>query len=295
MGSGNMFNRYNLGELLLAGYAWLFARRPLVAFHRLLFHVALRGLGVFNYQSFRISGEFYLVRKLLPKLFSGKTNLVFFDVGANEGNYSETLLAAFPDSFVYSFEPHGKTFQRLESRLAGRGHAFNYGLGEVAATMQLYDVGNDAGTSHASLYPDVVSEIHHKSANSVEVEIRVLDDVVTDLELDRIDFLKIDTEGNELSVLKGASRLLAEGRVGIIHFEFNEMNVISGCFMREFSLMLKNYRLFRLLPNALLEIEGMPVLTEIFGFQNIVAINRDHPFFSSRSATRNHHHAAETG
>ncbi len=275
------FGKYNMGEWMLAGYAWLFARKPLVPIHRLMLHVALRGLGVFNYQSFRISGEFYLVRKLLPKLFAGKSDLVFFDVGANEGNYSETLLSAFPDSTVYSFEPHGKTFQRLEARLAGRGNAFNYGLGDAEATLQLYDVGNDEGTSHASLYPDVVSEIHHKPVNSVEVEIRVLDDVAAELKLDRIDFLKIDTEGNELSVLKGASCLLTEGRVGIIHFEFNEMNVISGCFMREFSLMLKNYRLFRLLPNALLEIEGMPVLTEIFGFQNVVAINRDHPFLTA--------------
>ena len=274
------FGKYNMGEWILAGYAWLFARKSLVKFHQLLFHVALRGLGVFNYQSFRISGEFYLVRKLLPQLFSDKTDLVFFDVGANEGNYSETLLSSFPSASVYSFEPHKKTFQRLEARLAGRAKVFNYGLGESAGILQLFDVGDDAGTSHASLYAEVISDIHHQPTLASEVEIKVLDEIIGELGVGRIDFLKIDTEGNELSVLKGVSRLLVEGRVGIIHFEFNEMNVVSGCFMREFVQLLGNYRLFRLLPNALLEIKGMPVLTDIFGFQNIVAIPCNHPFLA---------------
>lgn len=276
------FWKYNIGEWILAGYARLFARKPLVPFHRLMLHVALRGLGVFNYQSFRISGEFYLVRKLLPRLLAGKDNPVVFDVGANEGNYSETILKAFPDARLYAFEPHGKTFQRLEARLGERGKAFNYGLGESAGSMELFDVGDEAGTSHASLYPDVISDIHHKATQSVQVEIKVLDEVAEELDIERIDFLKIDTEGNELSVLTGASRLLTEGKVGIIHFEFNEMNVISGCFMRDFVQMLESYRLFRLLPNALLEIEGMPVVTEIFGFQNIVAIPRNHPVFAGQ-------------
>ena len=275
-----MFSKYNFRELVLTGYAWLFARKPLVPFHRLMFHVALRGLGVFNYQSFRISGEFYLIRKLLPKLLEGKVDPVLFDVGANEGSYSMALLDAFPESLVYSFEPHSKTFQRLEGRLAGQGHAFNCGLGESTGTMQLFDVGNNNGTSHASLYPEVISDIHHRPTSSVEVKIKELDNIAEEIEVDRIDFLKIDTEGNELAVLKGASCLLKENRIGIIHFEFNEMNVISRCFMRDFQKLLKDYRLFRLLPNALLEIEGMPVLTELFGFQNIIAIQRNHPFLA---------------
>ncbi len=277
------FGKYNMGEWMLAGYAWLFARKPLIKFHQLLFHVGLRGMGIFNYQSFRISGESYLIHKLLPQLFYTHSELVFFDVGANEGTYSESLLSSFPAASIHSFEPHPKTFQRLEDRLKGRAHTFNYGLGETAGTLQLFDVEDTAGTSHASLYSEVIRDIHYKEVHAVDVEIKLLDEVVKELGVKHIDLLKIDTEGNELAVLKGASRLLAEGRLSIIHFEFNEMNVISGCFMREFILLLGNYRLFRLLPNALLEIEGRPIITEIFGFQNVIAIPRYHPFLKENT------------
>lgn len=77
-------------------------------------------------------------------------------------------------------------------------------------------------------------------------------------------------------------RLLAENRIGVIHFEFNEMNEGSGCFMRDFRTVLAGYRFFRLLPNALLELSREPVLSEIFGFQNIIAIREDHEWLRYR-------------
>lgn len=272
--------KYSFGDLFLVGFAWIFARHIFVPFNKLLFHLAIRGLGVFNYQTFRISGERYLVRKLLPRLVPNADPLVMFDVGANEGNYSSCLLAIFPKAVITCFEPHGKTYERLLGRLGGRCRVLNIGLGEARGAMRLYDVGTGIdGTSHASLYPEVITEIHHQSHGAVEVEIRTLDDVANEIGITRIDFLKIDTEGNELSVLKGAKRLLDENRIGIIHFEFNEMNVISRSFMRDFRLLLEGYRLFRLLPNSLLELADIPVLTELFGFQNIVAVKSDHPCF----------------
>lgn len=283
MDKKKQFGKFGFGEVLLAGYAHIFARRLLVPLHRLMFHVSIRGLGVFNYQNFHISGEHYLVRRLLPKLLASSTSPILFDVGANEGSFSEDLVSAFPEASIYSFEPHRITFARLKSRVGGRCQVFNYGLGDMAGSMKLYDVGgHEEGTSHASLYADVISDIHHREIDSVDVEIKTLDDVAVELGIAKIDFLKIDTEGNELSVLKGARRLLLESNVGVIHFEFNEMNVVSRCFMRDFAAMLKEYKLFRLLPKSLLELSDMPALTEIFGFQNIIAIKKNHEYLKAR-------------
>ena len=98
-------------------------------------------------------------------------------------------------------------------------------------------------------------------------------DVIADLHgVGRIDYLKIDTEGNELAVLEGAARLLAESRVGYIHFEFNEMNVVSRVFLRDFRKLLPSHRLYRLLPRGLLPLGERIVATEIFAFQNILAV-----------------------
>ncbi len=165
------------------------------------------------------------------------------------------LKSCFPSARIYAFEPHGIAFERLSKALGDGFIAFNAGLGERAGIMQLYDVAyDDGGTSHASLYPAVIKDLHGADMAAVDVEIKALDDVAEELGIERIDFLKIDAEGHDLYVLKGARRLLAEQRIGAIYFEFNEMNIVSRCFMRDFTQILQSYRLFRLLPNALLEL-----------------------------------------
>lgn len=60
------YGKYSVGEVLMVGYAWLFSRRFLQPFNKLMFHLSLRGMGIFNYQTFHISGEHYLIHRLLP-------------------------------------------------------------------------------------------------------------------------------------------------------------------------------------------------------------------------------------
>jgi len=102
-----------------------------------------------------------------------------------------------------------------------------------------------------------------------------LDDFTEKEKITYIDFLKIDTEGNELAVLLGASNLLEHKKIGCIHFEFNEMNIISRVFFRDFRKTLCNYDLYRLLPNGLLPICDSPVLNELFAYQNVIALPKN--------------------
>ena len=71
---------------------------------------------------------------------------------------------------------------------------------------------------------------------------------------------------------KGAQKLLAGKSIRLIQFEFNEMNVISRNYMRDFLELLSNYQLHRLLPDGLLPLNNCVLDTELFGFQNILAI-----------------------
>lgn len=83
-------------------------------------------------------------------------------------------------------------------------------------------------------------------------------------------------EGNELAVLKGGEKSISEGKIKAIHFEFNEMNVSSRVFFRDFWKLLKDYQIYRLLPREMLEINHYSPLTcEIFAYQNIVAILKE--------------------
>ena len=87
-----------------------------------------------------------------------------------------------------------------------------------------------------------------------------------------VKFLKIDTEGNELNVLLGAKRLLKENRIETIQFEFNEMNVMSRVFFRDFLELMPDHTFYRLLPAGLLPIgKYSPLTNEIFAYQNVIA------------------------
>ena len=69
--------------------------------------------------------------------------------------------------------------------------------------------------------------------------------------------------------------MLKNNAVGIIHFEFNEMNIVSGHFLRDFEQLLTDFQLYRLLPKGLVILNDMPILTELYGFQNVIAIRKD--------------------
>ena len=88
-------------------------------------------------------------------------------------------------------------------------------------------------------------------------------------------FLKIDVEGFELEVLRGAQRMLSEGRIVAIQFEFNEMNVVGRVFVGDFFHLLgPTYTLYRLLPHGLMPIIGQNHWwNEQFIYQNLFALS----------------------
>jgi hypothetical protein len=65
---------------------------------------------------------------------------------------------------------------------------------------------------------------------------------------------------------------LRESRIGYIQFEFNALHVFSRAFFRDFRIALHDYDLYRLLPRGLLPLNANVTMTEIFGFQNILAV-----------------------
>ena len=99
-----------------------------------------------------------------------------------------------------------------------------------------------------------------------------IDEFVKDRGIDEVHLLKIDAEGAELDVLKGASTLIEEGRVKAIQFEIGGTNVVREIWMRDFYRLLPGYSFYRLLPRGLLPLgEYRPTTHEVFRFQNIFA------------------------
>jgi FkbM family methyltransferase len=258
-------------EKLIEIYVFVFGRKRFIKLNKFLFRLSLGGLGVLNYKNSRVSGEKYFLKNYL----SGKSGVVI-DVGANEGNYTSEAIEINRNLKVFSFEPHPLTFAKLERNLEKFKNAItiNKGMSSIAGRLNLYDYPNEDGSSHASLFEGVIKDIHRSpKAVSHEVDLITLDQFLIANKIEEVLLLKIDTEGNELEVLKGALTAIKNKKIKAIHFEFNEMNVISRSFFKDFWPLLKDYDVYRLLPNEMLELKNYnPLMCEIFAYQNIVAI-----------------------
>jgi FkbM family methyltransferase len=257
-------------KLVYGLYRALFARRVFYKFNKFLYNLSLRGLGVLNYETEMISGEEQFVKYYISKMKKG----IIFDVGANVGNYSKSVRKSNQNVQIYSFEPHPVTFQKLFKNMMDMDiKTFNVGVGSAEGTLKLYDYVDNDGSTHASLYKEVIETIHKGKAVGHEVKIITLETLANKYEIERVHLLKIDAEGHEMEVLKGFERFIRGNKVDLIHFEFNEMNIASRVFFKDFWEFLSNYDFYRMLPDGLVPIRNYsPVFCEIFAYQNIVAI-----------------------
>jgi FkbM family methyltransferase len=126
----------------------------------------------------------------------------------------------------------------------------NVGVGNENEILELYDYDTKDGSSHASLYRDVVKDLHKGNLISHFINIIALDQFLISQNIQAVDLLKIDTEGNEFNVLLECKKFLNSRKIKAIHFEFNEMNIVSKVSFKDF---LKEYELYRILPGGKLK------------------------------------------
>lgn len=247
----------------------LFVRKAFYRLNKLMYSISLRGIGVRNFESDILSGEKTFIEQHVSKMGCD----VVLDVGANVGAYSKSIRNANRIVQIHAFEPHPKTYLKLTRNVASLNvETYNVAVGSVAGQLQLFDYADEDGSSHASLYRDVIEHIHKEQSTKHEVKVISLDSFVIDHGIERVALLKIDTEGHELEVLKGFLRFIKTNKVELIQFEFNEMNIVSKVSFRDFWELLPNYVFFRMLPDGLVPIEEYnPIYCEIYAYQNIVA------------------------
>lgn len=246
--------------------------------HMRIFMASLHGIGLLNYESFEVSGEQYFLDNYLGKI----SNPVVVDVGANTGGYSAACHECNKSAQIYALEPHPISFKELKKNAQGKKiFAFNYGISNESGKKTLYDRTDlsSGGTAHASLYQNVIEGIHGVTSAAFESDFITLDNFISSAQIKKIDLLKIDTEGHELSVLKSAVKALRSGNIMAIQFEFNEMNIESRIFMKDFFNILPEYNFFRLLPDGCIPLGNIntyrnPLTYELFAMQNIVAIRK---------------------
>jgi FkbM family methyltransferase len=258
-------------NFIIAIYRFLFARPLFYKMNKTIYRLSLSGLGILNYENDKLSGELSFLTNSLTKKREG----VVVDIGANVGNYTTSVRKINPNLSIYAYEPHPITFKKLKENRLDLVNYFNYAVGVSAGVLELYDYKSNDGSSHASLYKDVIEYVHKKESLSHSVNVVTLDSIIKENNIEKVVLLKIDTEGNELNVLRGGENSLKEGKIDAIHFEFNEMNISSKTYFRDIWDLLPDFAFFRMLPNGLVPIKNYsPLFCEIFAYQNIVAIRK---------------------
>lgn len=230
-------------------------------------------MGILKYENSLISGEQFVISKVLKKYIKSEKP-IFFDVGANVGDYAKELRIEFPNAIIYAFEPNANTFETTQKNLSSLDiYCVNLGMGNQAEKKNIYSYGSDKSSQHATIYKDLMLDFYKvETLVEIEMELTTIDIFCQKHKIDFIDFLKIDVEGHEIEVLKGAKNKIDEKKIKIIQFEFNVCNVISRVFLKDFYEILLNYDIYRLDSNRLIPLLEYNFTNEIFQFQNFLAI-----------------------
>jgi len=249
----------------------LFARQRFYKLNDKLLRRGLVGLGVNDFGPRQERGESHLLEKLVRIL---PPRAVVCDVGAHTGLYSMFLATRRPDLIIHAFEPNPVTYAKLVASVENKITTHQFALGDKEGEALLHDPKAGGGSECASLVGDAVKELYSdKPQQTVSVRVRKLDTVLDELNVGRVDYLKIDAEGYDLMVLRGTEKSLAAGRFGVIQFEFNTMNVFSRTFMHDFYQLLPHHKMHRIVQDGLVPLGRYnPVTCELFGLQNIVAV-----------------------
>lgn len=214
------------GEVMYSFLERVFGRPLLWRVGRWLYTGARREMS-FNLAT---NGEYALQNRLAAHFATRSGHVpVIMDVGANLGAWSRPFgeaiaTAGIAEARLVAFEPCPGQRERLEVNLKGTpGYSevtiLPYAVGAENATGDFALTGDETGSS--GLVTEAGGAPQGNAAEIVQVKIRTMDSLLEELGLEAVDYVKVDTEGNDPNVLFGAVEALRAGRIGAMQFEYN--------------------------------------------------------------------------
>jgi FkbM family methyltransferase len=153
---------------------------------------------------------FYDCTKRLPNF----AMTVAFDVGANTGQTTEGILGHYPDARIYAFEPVSATFAVFNERVRGHRNVIpnRLALGSQCTTGTVTATGTSVRNS-------LTTRAGTAQAPIESVELLTGDVYCERHQIEHITYLKVDTEGSDLEVVKGFHRMIGAQRIDLIQVE----------------------------------------------------------------------------
>ncbi len=188
-------------------------------------------------------------------------NPCIFDVGAHEGESIARFQKIFEKSFIYSFEPQKDQYDTIKNNKFSNSKIFNLALSNRVGTQEFFvttktsnssllDINiNSEKTKNASMKRGLKPEEFVKKKISVNIETG--DNFCEKNNINKIDILKIDTQGHNSKVIEGFKNMIDQKKIDII-----ETEIVLGNFYKEYEkiydfekILLPNYRLVGVFSN----------------------------------------------
>ncbi len=256
----------------------LLGKRFFQRFFILLYRFALKGMNFGGGVDPKESGEDYVIKYVLEELSSEK--LVIFDIGANRGSYTKLWLKNLEyvkrEALLHIFEPSEELFKNLNKEFEGNDK------------IKLNKRALSDKTGEAILYSDApgsgLASLAKRDLSWTKTEMNVQENIITQT-LDaycreqgvlKINFLKLDVEGFEFAVLRGAKEMLENRAIEFIQFEFGGTDIDTRIFFKDFfNLLSGQFKLYRILKNGLHPVTAYSEFNEIFITTNYLAVRKE--------------------
>jgi FkbM family methyltransferase len=210
-----------------------------------------------------------------------ETKMQVLDIGANQGDWTRSLLTLIPkerstrDSIrIDLFEPVPSTRQRLLAALSkidpnGLAEVHPLAMSDRAGSFSMAIMSETGGTN--SLHFDESSD--RPPGGWITVETETLSAFCSAHRINYLHLVKCDTEGHDLKVLEGARELLLQKRIDVFQFEYNHRWVFSRCLLKDVFKLMQGlpYRIGKIEPTSIeLFDEWHPELDRFFQSNYVV-------------------------
>lgn len=221
---------------------------------------------------FNTNGESYALRTFAR--IAGK-NPVIWDVGAHYGEYAQQAHEILPAASIISFEILPPIANQMRKSVEGEWlELIELRLSDSEGTVEIvWNKRSDASNAISHLNNEFFS---HNDLERVACQVTTADALIA-TGTPRPDFLKIDVEGHEPAVLRGARDLLNSDQPPVmIQFEYGQTWIAGSGLLHNCQTFLEDagYKVGRLFPNHV-EFKDYAWDDEHFRMGNMIAI-RDH-------------------
>ena len=226
-----------------------------------------------DFYDFAHNGEAFVLGQLRAWLGGAPTTI--WDVGANRGDWADEAHNALPQARIVGFEMVPDIFRQLAARYGSQTWITTECLG-------LSDRGGP-DTAYWNLAHDTTSAVSPSLDQGpfVDGQVRTVTCQFTTGDLYAEEhgaptFIKVDTEGHELRVLRGCKSLLSGGNVQLMQFEYGSTYLGSGARLEQIYELLSplGYSIGRLFPNYV-DFQKYSLRDESFRMGNYIAARDD--------------------